>query len=348
MMKEEVKTVGSVRVEDTNEKEFDMKKYYAIALDPIHVGAGEARLGSVDLPIIREPGTNLPKIPGTSLSGPARTYTAMQTGRYRWRDSDGREYSCAGKGGEGGENHCGKVNPACPVCVPYGFSKGSGNSMQGLAQFFDAHILLFPVASMVGTIWVTSPMVLECLGLGSKFEVQDDSFYPLGDAFQSRERLNFGWLMLPKGNGKGNLGDIRNKEFNSVPDKVRKRAVLVSDKLFSKIVNSNLEVRTSVSIDPATGAAEEGALFTYEAIPRGTILVFDVVYNSGKYFKVGGSELKTEEGKDVDISWVKDKVEKGLKLFEILGIGGMGTRGMGRLKVLNLEGGNTDGRRSES
>ena len=34
---------------------------------------------------------------------------------------------------------------------------------------------------------------------------------------------------------------------------------------------------------------------------------------------------------------MKAQVEKGLKLFEILGIGGMGTRGMGRLKILNLE-----------
>jgi len=123
-------------------KPYHVKTYYAIALDPIHVGAGAARLERVDLPIIREPGTNLPKIPGTSLSGPARTYTSMQTNRY----------FCAGKGGEGGEKHCGIVNPACPVCVPYGFSKGSGNSMQGLAQFFDAHILFFPVSSLAVSV----------------------------------------------------------------------------------------------------------------------------------------------------------------------------------------------------
>jgi len=310
--------------------EFEVKTYYAIALDPIHVGAGGARLERVDLPIIREPGTNLPKIPGTSLSGPARTYTAMQTNRYRWR-KNGEEYSCAGRGGEGGEKHCGSVNPACPVCVPYGFSKGSGNSMQGLAQFFDAQILLFPVASLAGTVWVTSPMALEGLGLNSEFQAPDDGFYPLGDQLRDRRKLNFGWLMLSKGDGSGDLKTL------PVPEEIKQRTVLVSDKLFPKIVNSNLEVRTSVSIDPSTGTAEEGALFTYEAIPRGTILRFDVIYNSGKYFRVGGQELKTEDGGDVGIQWVKAQVEKGLKLFEILGIGGMGTRGMGRLKVLNLE-----------
>jgi len=311
--------------------EFEVKTYYAIALDPVYVGAGGARLERVDLPIIRDPATNLPKIPGTSLSGPARTYTAMQTNRYRWKDDDGKEYSCAGRGGEGGEKHCGSVNPACPVCVPYGFSKGSGNSMQGLAQFFDAQILLFPVSSLVGTIWVTSPMALEGLGLNSEFRAPDDGFYPLGEQVRDRDRLNFGWLMLSKGDEKGDLTDL------PVPEEIKQKAVLVSDKLFPEIVNSNLEVRTSVSIDPATGTAEEGALFTYEALPRGTVLRFDIVYNSGKYFRVGDQELKTEDGGDVGIEWVKAQVEKGLKLFEILGIGGMGTRGMGRIKVLNLE-----------
>ncbi|MBC7333821.1 MAG: hypothetical protein H5T85_05135, partial [Actinobacteria bacterium] len=67
----------------------DHKTYYAIALDPIHIGSGGSRLGRVDLPIIREPGTNLPKIPGTSLSGPARAYTVLQTNKYFWKGDDG-------------------------------------------------------------------------------------------------------------------------------------------------------------------------------------------------------------------------------------------------------------------
>ncbi|MHA1252227.1 MAG: RAMP superfamily CRISPR-associated protein [Candidatus Helarchaeota archaeon] len=309
-----------------------MEKYYAIALDPIHIGAGGTRLERVDLPIIREPGTNLPKIPGTSLSGSARTYTAMhpQVNRYKWK-KDGKKYSCAGSGGIGGINHCGMINPACPVCVPYGFSKGVGNSMQGLAQFFDAQILLFPVASLVGTVWVTSPMAMGGIGLDSQLRAPEDGFYPLGEQLNNKENINFGWLMLSRGEGVGSLSDL------PIPSIVKQRAVLVSDKLFPKIVNSNLEVRTSVSIDPSTGTTEEGSLFTYEAIPRGTILRFEIIYNSGKYFKIDDKDIKTEDCGDVGTEWVKVQVEKGLQLFEILGIGGMGTRGMGRLKVLNLD-----------
>src|SRR5439155_16501871 len=65
------------------------------------------------------------------------------------------------------------------------------------------------------------------------------------------------------------------------------RIVLVTPKLFSQIVNSNLEVRTSDSISPQTGAAESGALFTYEAIPRAAWLWCDVIEDD---YKVNGDE----------------------------------------------------------
>lgn len=316
------------------------KTYYVLTIDPIHVGTGGTRLERVDLSIVRDPATKLPKIPGTSISGPARAYTALVTGKYKWEKKDDREYSCAGRGGEGGERHCGMVNPACPVCVPYGFSKGSGSSMQGLAQFFDAHIFLFPVASMIGPVWVISPLALEAYEVTNLLE---DTFYPLGRELETREKLNFGWILLKKAGNEPE--EMKEKLFNNdvpIPEFIKQRVALVSDALFSKIVNSNLEVRTSVSIDPDTGTAEEKALFTYEAIPRGTILKFDITYNSGKFFNVGNEVLKAkdEEGyeKEVDTNWVKTQVEKGLKLFEVLGIGGMNTRGMGRMRVLNLEG----------
>jgi hypothetical protein len=53
------------------------KTYYALALDPVHIGSGEMQMGRVDNPIVRDAASNLPKIPATSLAGVARTYTAM-------------------------------------------------------------------------------------------------------------------------------------------------------------------------------------------------------------------------------------------------------------------------------
>ncbi|MHA1679403.1 MAG: type III-B CRISPR module RAMP protein Cmr4 [Promethearchaeota archaeon] len=312
------------------DKKPEVKKYHALALDPIHVGTGGMRLGRVDLPIMREPSTNLPKIPGTTISGCARYASSIVYGKTN-------KLSCAGSGGKGGENHCGKVNPACEICIPFGFSKGSGGSMQGLAQFFDAHITLFPVASMMGPIWVSTGSILNHLGVKSPDLSKIEGYYPLGDLVKDKEKLNLGWLLLekckPQGQETGELSDLKGWLPNIICDRI----VLLSDTLFSHVVNSNLEVRTSISIEPDTGAAEDGALFTYEAIPRSTVLSHDIVYNDGTSFKINGQDLKTESGNSVTRAWVKEKVENGLRLFETLGVGGMNTRGMGRMKVLNLD-----------
>ncbi|MBU1599029.1 type III-B CRISPR module RAMP protein Cmr4, partial [bacterium] len=113
----------------------------------------------------------------------------------------------------------------------------------------------------------------------------------------------------------------------------------------SRIVNDNLEVRTSVAIDPATGAAVDGALYTYEAIPRATVLWFDVVYNKPENFRINGQDImmedattKTKAKAKANWEWIKENVEKGLKLIEYMGVGGMNTRGMGRMRILNLKG----------
>ncbi|RJO61288.1 type III-B CRISPR module RAMP protein Cmr4 [candidate division WS5 bacterium] len=295
---------------------FDKRTYYAITLDPVHIGTGGYRLGRVDNTITREPGTNLPKIPGSSISGATRAYTAMHP------DID-KYPSCAGKGGEGGDSHCGE--PDCKVCVPFGFSRKSGTSFQGLAQFFDARILFFPVHSMIGPVWVTSPSVI------SEFttvqDINPEKFRAINRVYD--KQLNFGWLML--NHDSPSKADIDLSFLNTceVCKVIKERAYLVSDKLFSRIVNDNLEVRTSVAINPATGAAEDGALYTYEAIPRATVMWFDVVYNKPEYFRIDGQEISVD---------VQANVKKGLEYLKTLGVGGMNTRGMGRLNILNLGG----------
>ena len=50
------------------------KKVFARAIDPIHIGAGGYRLGLVDNTIVRDPATDVPKIPGSSIAGVTREY----------------------------------------------------------------------------------------------------------------------------------------------------------------------------------------------------------------------------------------------------------------------------------
>ena len=115
------------------------------------------------------------------------------------------------------------------------------------------------------------------------------------------------------------------KKFNNFSElKVSKEnIIIVSDNIIHQIINSNLETRTSVSIDPLTGAAKKGALFTSEAIPRGTVFYGNMIIEEHPL------EEKPTAGQ------VSDALKDSKKYFETLGIGGMTTRGFGRLKIFD-------------
>ena len=304
----------------TDKKSFETFTFSGMALDPIHVGTGGTRLGRVDNTIVRDPVTKIPKIPGSSLAGVMRAYTAMAKGKYP---------TCAGlgqpeHGGAGG--HCGQAD--CPVCTVFGFARGkdSDGGFAGLAGFSDMHVLLFPVASQLGPQWVTSPGAMRFAGADISITNENAVYQGAG----SDHPLNLGWLMLSVENH--DEWDSLKTKLNELklPDYMQSKVLLVSDKLFAHIVNSNLEVRTSVAIDPATGSAVEGALFTYEALPRGTVLVWEMTCRNPKHFKINGNDVTAVESPEK----VRDVVAAAHSYLEHLGIGGMGSRGMGRLHVL--------------
>jgi len=306
------------------------KTYFGLASDPVHIGTGGYTLGRVDNPIVRD-FDGIPKIPGTSIEGTARTFAYFK--------GLARKKECA----LGKKDACGK----CKVCVSFGFTSDE-RSLHGMAQFGDARILFFPVASLVGPVWVTSPNRLKELNVQKdkdkwkEFDKSESCIVSghLNDKLKKTGFLNFGWLLLNVQEDAHNISPetqfgekilkFSNRGLNK--KEIFDRLVIVSESVFHEIVNSNLEVRTSVAIDPATGAAESGALFTYEAIPRATVLYFDIVYQDPRYFDVA-KESGIEKVDDV----IKT-VEEGLKLSKYLGIGGMQTRGFGKLDVLGLDG----------
>jgi CRISPR-associated protein Cmr4 len=344
-----------------------LRTYIAECLDPVHIGTGEFRLGRVDNTIVREPGTNLPKIPGSSLAGVARAYTAMKFDKYR-REKETRIVSCAGKGGGNGDDHCGEPN--CQVCTAFGFSK-DGLSFQGLAQFSDARLLFFPVASLAGPVWITCPSSLEAVGCVAKAAGSGANvdWLKWNDRLDNArgamaldcgsglpDRINLGWLYLalykaPQGEPEdrpqapagwtiryGDGPDVAKAVGElSAFGPVLKRLVLVSDRVFSVIVEDQLEVRTSVSISPQTGAAESGALFTYEALPRATFLFFQITCLDPTLFQVPVRGSNGKAGlKPVGFATAAEiagHVASGLSLIQFLGVGGSNTRGLGRLKV---------------
>lgn len=324
----------------TGNQGFKTFLFAGMALDPIHVGTGGTRLGRVDNTIVRDPVARIPKIPGSSLAGVMRAYTAMAKGKYP---------NCAGLGQPGSDGtggHCGQVD--CPVCTVFGFARGVGSrgGFAGLAAFSDMHVLLFPVASQLGPQWITCPLALRQSGIPEFSELGDlpeqSVVYRKADGSVAQPPLNLGWLLLPVRTDWTRLGVV-SEEFKKlgVPGYIINRLGVVSDKLFTYIVNSNLEVRTSVAIDPATGAAEEGALFTYEALPRSTVLVWEVTCRNPQHFKIDGKEITAVRTPD-DLKKVLTGNDNRSNHsphdhLEHLGIGGMGSRGMGRLRVLKQE-----------
>jgi len=333
----------------------------------------------VDNTIVRDPITKIPKIPGSSLAGTWRYYVALELQaafkdeykmdrekRKEKKDNiaelfnnpknwminfDGNRFAsinCAGKDDlpnktieemekEENSGHCGH----CIVCKAFGYSK-SNKSWQGMLLFSDLNILFFPVYTRLGTKWITSQRILKEAGIlkenldeGENEKTNTIFVQEEIDKDKTEGFINLGWLNLP----------YKIKQFNidlsNINDIDEKDIIIVPDSLIAQIINSNLEVRTSVSIDPITGAAKEQALFTSEAIPRGTIF-----YGSIRLFDKSGLENKPENksknGDKNSSQSSSDNIRNALndtkKYYETLGIGGMTTRGFGRMKILtNLQ-----------
>lgn len=306
-------------------------RYLYMAQDPIHIGTGGYRLGRVDNSIVREPGSHIPKIPGTSLHGAVRSYAARL---YVNLDAAGQKQDDV-------------PDPTRdPICYTFGFTKVSGRgsndeetiAYSGVINIFDALVLLFPVYSLHGPVWVSTPDRLKQAGAsvdGVPTNWAADQVLP---TWEQHDPLNLGWLMLRSGPQVSvSLPEPwRNEAWSQIKD----RLVLVSPALFSQVVNSNLEVRTSVSINPHTGAAEEGALFTYEALPRATLLTGDVVLDDYRNDPDGIFDPPITETRLSNplpgAGWDGPLAvfESGLRLVEWLGVGGMGTRGFGRLAIV--------------
>jgi len=238
--------------------------------------------------------------------------------------------------------HCGR----CIVCRSFGFTKND-ISWQGLVFFSDLKILFFPVFTMEGTKWITTKKILKEAGLASLDSQKDQDDYTnekkvnVVTINSNESYINLGWLYLPYTlDDAKNYIDLQfidsngNIKISKKFDLNIKDIVIVPEDLFSHIVNSNLEVRTSVSIDPITGASKEGALFTSEAIPRGTIFYGEVrIFDKKSFEKTVENRLRPLPSN----KQILNLLENSTVFFETLGIGGMTTRGFGRIKLLIIE-----------
>ena len=66
------------------------------------------------------------------------------------------------------------------------------------------------------------------------------------------DKLNFGSVLLGKGNA--SCPSVQRIKQAGLPEQYAIRTVIVSEWVFAHLVNDNMEVRTSVVINPETGA----------------------------------------------------------------------------------------------
>jgi len=211
-----------------------------------------------------------------------------------------------------------------PVAKIFGYAEGDpeGSSRIGLLSVRDAEILAYPVPTMMGPRWVTTPFLLERAGctVGADIRPDSEEIIFVQDRSGSVDRLNLGWLLLS-----ATKKTLPFPSFKNQPalDFVKDNLIIVHDNLFPALVNSNLETRTSVSIDFASGAGADGLLFTYEATPRGTVFLGQLDFDNQRFPDL--------------YEYAFERVDKALQLASALGYGGMTTRGFGRMNALLKE-----------
>lgn len=301
---------------------WNTRKYLITAVDPLHIGTGGQRLGRVDATVVREPVTNVPKIPGTSLSGALKFFLDLAL------RGEGKNSICASTAGSDNEKH---EHAQCPVCAAFGYT-GKKRSMQGILQFSDADMLAFPVNSCIGPVWITTaPRLCSLCGFGSGADSLGENFVPLSARLKElggRNDLNFGWILLERGEFKTDADPFEHLTKKcAVPEACAERMILVSEFVFSNLVNSNMEIRTSVVIDPETGAAKTGGLFTYEAVVKGSIFVAGITEND--YADIW-AKVQWNEPFSSALDMLEKKAFGGIRA---VGLGGMTTRGFGRLEI---------------
>ncbi len=277
---------------------------YYLALDPIHIGDGGGRLGRVDMPVLREAGTNLPKIPGTSIRGMLRHYAART------------DYGFPGCTGPTKETPCPKKT--CPICKIFG-SIDDDSGQSGMLKTFDLRILFYPMETDLGVRWVSCPRELKDAGLTTFLgTATPDAASAL--AYKA-DTVKIGPFLITAAQASFTTSELP----PLIKEELKQEHLLVvDDDIFSRFVNSGLEVRTSVKINPKTGAADSGALFTYEAIPRGTIFI-------GSLLWAPPSDQEPEGFLETAAKIVNAAEE----YTELLGIGGLSNRGFGRLKLMS-------------
>ena len=293
--------------------------YYA--LTPVHTGAGSS-VSYIDLPVQRERHTSFPIMAGSGLKGVFRALAEREQEKVKI-DID-------------------------KIFGPDDVNKGSS-----CVAFTDAKILLYPVRSVKNTFaWITCPFVLKrfkedlesASGKTNNFsipEVSDDKIIVASNSpliinnnptnnnsnNNNSKKVGLEEFVFDVDNTQ-NADNLINAIKGYIPDtettqSLSARLAIVSDNVFTDLVNYAVEVRTRIKIDQTTGTASSGALFTVEMVPSESIF----------YSLVFADDPKNSNSNSVkNVDEVIDNIQK-LIDNKVIQVGGDETIGLGFVKV---------------
>lgn len=328
-------------------------------LDPLHIGVGQDIMGEVDLPIDRESETGVPRIPGTALKGGFRAHAAWKLKMDGKKDKPCPGDQPGAQQGEPEkskgpllrEQYCGIST--CPICQTFGYpsiklknKEGGSESIpghEGRVYFRDARLAFFPAATNQGTVWFSTPgraaawLNVDILNVDfpELFVSNSSSFALWLNQEHPVSSIKVGWISI---SGMKTTTDnepglqqlitaLRQVTDGTFPTKeywqhIISHCVLLDESNFYRVVETCLERRTCNRVDQDTGTVAAGALFSYEALPR-TSLLYSRMHTDGFF-----------DGKRIgEYASPLDICELASEGFARMGIGGMQTRGLGSLLV---------------
>jgi len=236
-----------------------------LAQTAIHAGTGQ-NTGIIDLPIQREGHNGWPCIFGSAVKGAIRTRAEDSLPSTQSAESDKKT-----------------INPS--VALVFGSESNETDSHAGAVAFSDARLLLFPVRSLTSQFkWVTCPAALkryqkDAARLGQTIDLGIPS-NPLSDqvALISGEANKA--LFLEEYRFKTKKEDLSKMishlaalmQDEDAVTLLTTQLTLISDDMFSYIVQHTTPVNAHIAIDSETKIVKNGALWYEETLPPESLL----------------------------------------------------------------------------
>jgi CRISPR-associated protein Cmr4 len=287
-----------------------------LAQTSIHAGTG-SNTGVIDLPIQREAHTAYPCVFGSSMKGALRSHAEQYL-----TDNDGKD----------------------AVFAVFGADNQADNTYAGALMVSDARLVLLPIRSLTSQFkWVTSPYALQRLAddlarfsTGLSFKLPSDVLTE-NQAWTAQKQPED--LFLEEYRFKTTVQDDLSTVIKvlaklmqpktGVDAQLQQQLVVVSDDMFSHLVQHTTPVNAHIAIKPDTKVVKDGALWYEETLPPESLLYVGLAANKARKqdskLATADDVLSTVTNLFMDKPWLQ--------------IGGNETVGMGWCAVSALKAG---------